>query len=73
MMKRYFPDNLSPADRRTYKLWTRKFYLIYFVTVAVALALGVSGKSKGDRLASASPSTQGNSSSINGDRGPVTK
>jgi hypothetical protein len=73
MMKRYFPDKLSSEDRRTYKRWTRNLYLIYFGAVAVAVALGASGQSKIDHVASATLSSQGSSGFATGDREPAPK
>ena len=52
-MKRYYPDNLSPEDRLTYRRWTRNLYLFYFVVIAAAVALGSLSKHKGDLVASA--------------------
>jgi hypothetical protein len=73
MMKRYFPDNLSSDDRRTYRRWTRNLYLIYFGAVAIAVALGANGQSKIDRVASAALSSQGSSGLAMGDREPAPK
>jgi hypothetical protein len=39
MMKRHFPNNLSPEDLRAYRRWTRGLYLSYFAVVVVALGL----------------------------------
>lgn len=37
-MKR-FPSNLSEEDLRTYRRWTRGFYLSYLAAISVAIAL----------------------------------
>ena len=39
MMRRYFPNNLSPSDLRTYRGWTRLLFLSCLSAIAIIVSL----------------------------------
>lgn len=41
MMKRHFPDNLTSAERRMYRRWSRGIFLLYSLVLLAAAALAL--------------------------------
>ena len=64
IMRRFYPDNLTPEDRRTYRRWTQSLYFFYFVTIAIAVALSSLGRQKTDLVASANHVQRGSAQSM---------
>ena len=44
MMKRHFPDNLTDAERRMYRRWSRGIFLLYSLALLAVAGLALQGQ-----------------------------